>query len=129
MGKIKLSLIVFVELTLFIFCSEANAQSNEFNELKKAAADMIYDIAHGAISHFDIISPEETSLVFRNPRAAKRLKEDLSNKQNIQDMLSENKNDGIEAGMDWNDVTITDIRYKAEYCTDFGAEEIKGYIS
>ena len=113
---------------MLIGCMTANAQTTEFEELKKAVADMIYDVAHVSINHFNILKPEEVSQVFSNPRAIRGFKEYVSNKQKMVEMLADEKKIGIEAGMDWNDITITDIRYKGEYDSDWGAEEIKGYI-
>lgn len=109
-------------------CMGANAQTAEFNELKRAATDMFFDVAHTSINHFNLLKPEEVSQVFSNPRAAKGFKEVVSNKQEMIELFAENKKEGVEAGLDWNDVTITDIRYKGKYDSDWGAEEIKGYI-
>ena len=67
----------------------ANAQTAEFEELKKAVADMIYDVAHVSINHFNMLKPEEVSQVFSNPRAIRGFKEYVSNKQKMVEMLTE----------------------------------------
>ena len=115
---------------LLLAFANANAQSDEYNELKKAASDMIYDVAHTSLSHFNLLKPEEVSLVFGNPRAERSFKEYVSNKQELINALADKKKEGIEAGLDWDDVTITDIRYRGEYDSDWGpnTEELLGYI-
>ncbi len=123
----KKNLIVIV--LMMIGCLTANAQNDdEYKEIVKAATDMIYDAAHGSISHFNLLKPEETSLLFMNSQAAEGWAKTLSDKQAFTDVFNNFKSEGVKKGIDWNDITITDIRYWGDYDSEWGAEEIRGHI-
>lgn len=98
----------------------------------KAASDMLYDVAIEKLERFNWITVDEIPELF-HPKQDYMLKECYEAYGDSEGVLLPSlidfKKKGRDVGIDWNDVTVTDIHYRVgEFDDDFGAQEIKGYI-
>ena len=102
-------------------------------EVMKAVEDMIYDVAHQKIEKFNWLTVQEIPQLF-HPKSEYNKKMQMWNEfysnlnTEMLPLIKESYEKGKSLGIDWNDVTITDVRYKSKYDEQWGAEEIKGYI-
>lgn len=110
----------------------SNVKDKATQTAMKAASDMLYDVANEKLERFNWITVDEIPELF-HPKQDKNLKkwyEIFENKErDVLPLLIDFKKEGSAVGLDWNDMTITDIHYRVgEFDDEFGAQEIKGYI-
>ena len=55
-----------------------------------------------------------------------QLRAELENISSLEEELEDMYEEGVEAGIDWDDVKVTDIDYKVKTKTDLGCEVLSG---
>ncbi len=128
----KKIIIFAVVLIVCMGCStNISAQNNGADEAIKAATDMLYDVAHQKIERFNWLTVNEIRSQFHSVRE-KNYKTWEDFYSHLDDymlpMMKEIFDKGIKIGIDWDDVTVTDVRYKCYYDESWGAEEMSGVI-
>ena len=122
---------LFFYAALFLSSSVSYAQNNATTEALKAANDMLYDVAHGKVERFDWLTHDELSRIipFNNTEAEQTLGLVNNNTEKVlQAVIQKNRIDGEAAGIDWDSVEVTDIRYKSAYNDFLKTNEFNGFV-